>query len=135
MLLANQKDVFPILNATDSIFNNLLNSRDMSVGEIPVEIFEQYESWLIKAYIPGLTKKDIHIKVKSDNIIYVSAVRPRPENLYLTELEYGEISASVKLGSFSLVKKEDVKAEYKDGVIYITVSKQPDSMPYTIDIE
>ena len=119
----------------DALLNQLIDGKDFASGQIPVELFENKDSWLIKAYLPGLKKEDIHIKVKSANIVYITAVREKPDNLYLSELEYGEMSASIKLGSLSFVKSEHVKAEYKDGVLNLKVLKHPDCIPYTIEIE
>lgn len=131
----------PMLSPIDRLQKSMLDGifdyhKDLGSLQIPIEVFEKEEAWIIKAYAPGLSKEDMHINVKRGNVLYITAVRPKPiDKPYLTEVEYGEMEASVKLGSVSHVKKENIKAEYKDGILYITVTKDPDALPFHVEIE
>ena len=118
----------------DGVFD--FHLKDLASLQIPIEVFEEEKAWLIKAYAPGLSKEDMHINVKRGNILYITAVRPKPINKpYLSEIEYGEMEAVVKLGSVSDVKRENIKAEYDQGVLNIIVTKDPDALPFNVEIE
>lgn len=119
----------------DGIFP-FYGTKDLATLQIPLEVFEKENAWMIKAYAPGLSKEDMHINVKGGNVLYITAVRPKPiDKPYLSEIEYGEMEAAVKLGSVSHVKKENIKAEYKEGILHVTVTKDPDALPFQVEIE
>lgn len=108
--------------------------KDLSALQIPLEIFQKEDHWLIKAYVPGVAKEDIHVDVEGGKLS-ISAVRPKPEDkVYLTEVEYGEMKTKVCVSGLSYIKKESVSAEYKDGVLYLVVKKDVDSLPYKVEI-
>lgn len=90
---------------------------------------------MIKAYLPGVAKEDIHVDVEAGKLS-ISAVRPKPEDkVYLSEIEYGEMKTKVCVSGLSHIKKESVSASYIDGVLHLTVTKDIDSLPYTVEIE
>ena len=108
--------------------------KDISALQIPLEIFQKEDHWLVKAYVPGVAKEDIHVDVDGGKLV-ISAVRPKPEDkVYLTEVEYGEMKTKVCVSGLSYIKKESVSASYTDGVLCIVVKKDVDALPYKVEI-
>jgi HSP20 family protein len=133
MLLTHGSNTYNTLSELDKLFSKAINKN--SDLEIPLEIFEKDSSWLIKAYVPGINKEDIHVDVVHGKLT-ISAIRHKPEDkLYLSEIEYGKLEASVKLVSMSYIEKDMLSAKHENGVLYITVQKPSNSLPYQIEIE
>ncbi|MCX7747403.1 MAG: Hsp20/alpha crystallin family protein, partial [Clostridia bacterium] len=80
---------------------------------------------VVKAEIPGITKEDLNVYV-DENSIRLSGQSKRDneykdENIYRTERYYGSFSRTIPLPVE--IKSEQAKAEYKDGILSITVPK------------
>ena len=120
------------LSNIDEIFDTW--RKDMTCLQIPLEVFHKDDHWLVKAYIPGVSKDNIHVDVENGRVA-ISAVRPKPEDkIYLSEIEYGELKAKVNVSGLTHIKKENVSASYDQGVLSIVIKKDADSVPYTVEI-
>lgn len=124
-----------IRNDLHKLFTDNSLGRDYSSLGIPIEVFDQDTSWLVKAYLPGVKKEDVNLDVENGRL-YISAVRHRPEQkIYLSEIEYGKMESVVKLTSTSYLEKDNISAKYIEGVLHITIGKPTNSIPYKVEIE
>nr|MBP7322380.1 Hsp20/alpha crystallin family protein [Deltaproteobacteria bacterium] len=86
---------------------------------------------------PGVKKEDVTIEIK-DTVLTLSGERKqegevKKENYHRIERVYGKFTRSFTLpGS---VKIEGVHAQYKDGVLEITLPKAEKAKPKSIPIE
>jgi len=90
-----------------------------------VDIFEEGGDVVIKAELPGIKKEDIDVKL-TDNTITISGEKKKEEkvekkNYYWMERSYGSFSRS--FGLPSEVQTDKVKAQFKDGILEIRVTK------------
>jgi HSP20 family protein len=91
-----------------------------------VDVYETANEVVLKAEIPGISKENLNIYI-DENSIRLSGETKRDEefkddNVYRTERVYGSFSRTIPLPVE--VKSEQAKAEYKDGVLKITVPKE-----------
>ena len=101
-----------------------------------VDIYDHDEKIVIKAELPGVDKKDIHIDVK-DGVLTLSGERSyenevKEENYHLKERAWGEFHRS-----FSLPEGMDhdkISADYKDGVLKMEIPKPEEKKPKKISI-
>src|SRR5574337_1836144 len=88
----------------------------------PLDISETDENIIVKAEIPGIEPKDIDISVSGDTLTIKGEKKTEKEekrkNYHFMERTYGNFSRSVVLPMS--VKFEQVKAEYKKGILEIT---------------
>ncbi|HEX4952976.1 MAG TPA: Hsp20/alpha crystallin family protein [Thermoanaerobaculia bacterium] len=101
-----------------------------------VDVKETPEAFMIHAELPGLTKEDIHITME-DNVLRLSGERKfekkeEKDNYHRIERAYGAFSRSFTLGTGVLADK--VKAEFKDGMLMITVPKAEEVKPRRIQV-
>ena len=94
-----------------------------------VDVYETKENVVIKAEVPGVAKEDLHIDM-DENSIRLSGQTKRDqefkdEDVYRSERFYGSFSRVIPLPAE--VKSDEAKAEYKDGILKITVPKQESS--------
>jgi len=100
------------------------------------DIYEEGDSIVVKAELPGVEKSDIDVQVEN-NLLTLSGDRKRDkevksENLYRTERFYGSFSRSFTLPV--TVDTEKILAEYKDGVLTVTLPKVDAAKPRRIKV-
>src|SRR5437762_12864414 len=101
-----------------------------------VDIFENDNEVVFKAELPGMNAKDIDVKLET-NILTLKGERrfekeTKEENYHRIEREYGTFSRSFALPT--AVNGEKVAAEYKDGVLKVTLPKKAEIKPKPIKI-
>ena len=100
------------------------------------DIYEEGDSIIVKAELPGVEKSDIDVQVEN-NVLTLRGERKRDkevksENLYRTERYYGAFSRSFTLPV--TVDTEKIRAEYKDGVLQVTLPKVEEAKPRRIQV-
>jgi HSP20 family protein len=91
----------------------------------PVDIYETGDKIILKAEIPGVNRKDVSLEVH-ENVITLKGERRfaknlREENYHRMERFYGTFQRVFSLPN--VVDKGEVTANFKDGVLEITVPK------------
>lgn len=88
-----------------------------------VDVFEKDNRLVTKVDLPGIKKEDVKVEV-SDGQLMISGerrseVEEKKENFYRCERGFGSFYRSVPLPDG--VKLEDVKAQFADGVLEVSV--------------
>ncbi len=101
-----------------------------------VDIFETENSIVLKAELPGIDPKDVEVRVE-DNTLYLKGERKfeketKDENYHRVERSYGSFARSFSLPNS--IDADKVVAEYKDGVLNLTLPKREEAKPKTIRI-
>lgn len=102
-----------------------------------IDVSETEDEIIVKADIPGVKPEDIEINLV-DNVLTIKGEKKREkeekkENFYRVERYYGTFMRSIQIPSE--VDVEKIKAQYKDGVLKVTLPKKPESKGKTIKIE
>ncbi|MDO6354956.1 MULTISPECIES: Hsp20/alpha crystallin family protein [unclassified Caloramator] len=91
-----------------------------------VDVFEDEKEVKVVAEIPGISKDDIDITVYDDSVRITGEVKRsselKEENIRRSERFYGKFTRTVPLPSE--VKSDEARADYKDGVLTITIPKR-----------
>jgi HSP20 family protein len=101
-----------------------------------VDIYEQDHNIVIKAELPGVDPKDVDIRMEN-NVLTIKGERKldnevKKENYHRVERAYGVFTRSFTLPS--VVDPGSIKAEFKDGVLRITLPKREEAKPKQIQI-
>jgi HSP20 family protein len=101
-----------------------------------VDIFEDENSIVLKAELPGLDPKDVEVRVE-DNTLYLKGERKferevKEENYHRIERSYGSFARSFSLPNS--IESEKVDANYKDGVLTLTLPKREEAKPKAVKI-
>ena len=126
----------------DHIFHRYFHS-DMPLRESVSHIVprlnaeETEDAFNISVELPGMNKEDIEITFQ-DNILTISGEKKKSEDkedkkFYHSERYFGKLSRSI--GIASGVKLDEISAEYKNGVLNITIPKTEEAKPKKIDIK
>ena len=137
------KDVFNLRHHVNSLFDDFLFPTRNSMGEEgmwkwnpAVDIFEDGDSIVVKAEIPGMSKDNITVDVK-DRVLTLKGERSadnevKEDNYFRRERTYGRFERAFTLPAD--VKADDIKAEYTDGVLKVIVPKPEVSKPKQITV-
>ena len=103
---------------------------------LPLDVIEQGDNFLVKASIPGIDPKDLEITLENDVLCIKGETKSEKEEnterYHLRERRVGRFGRTV---SFPMrVNGEAVNADYKDGVLTLTVPKAEEVKPRRINI-
>ena len=101
-----------------------------------VDIYEDEQNIFVKAEIPGVDRESISVDVK-DRVLTLRGERKHANEVnedryYRRELTYGGFERAFTLPE--AVSIDDIKAEYKAGVLKITVPKPEERLPKQISV-
>jgi HSP20 family protein len=102
-----------------------------------VDIYETADSIVLKAELPGVDPKDVDVRIE-ENRLYLKGERRfekevKEENYHRVERSYGSFARSFALPNS--IAADKVTAEYKDGVLSLTLPKREEAKPKAIKVE
>lgn len=101
-----------------------------------VDIYESADAVELLIDLPGVDKKDVQVSIADSTLHLSGERRPVYENrdaYHRVECNYGSF-----LRSFSLpanIDSSNINAQYRDGVLHLTLPKRPESKPKQIQID
>ena len=127
----------------DDLFEGLLSprrvSRSVEGALVPaIDVSENDSEYKIRAEIPGVKKEDLHVSVQ-DGVLTINAEskyedeEKKEGRVIRQERRYGKFVRSMRLGKD--VDSSKVKAEYKDGVLELSLPKVEEVKPKKISID
>lgn len=96
-----------------------------------VEVIQNNDNYKVKVQLPGIKKDNIEVEVDNDFMTICAQTHEEKEekqqeehNLryHTSEFRYGKYQRTISFDQ--PIKAEDATAEYKDGILTITVPKQ-----------
>jgi HSP20 family protein len=101
-----------------------------------VDIYEKDGTIVLKAELPGIEPKDVDVRVEN-NILTLKGERRfeaevQQESYQRVERAYGAFSRSFTLPT--VVDTDNIKAEFKDGVLRMSLPKKEEAKPKQISI-
>jgi len=140
---------FRELLSTQDRFNQLFNqtfsqffgpeSRELSKGSWApaVDIYETGNNLVIKAELPGIDPKDVEVRVENGTLTINGERKIEKDvnegNYHRVERSYGSFVRSFNLPP--TISTDNVLAEYKDGVLTLTMAKREEAKPKSIKIQ
>ncbi len=129
-------DIFD-LDRFDRFIERFFEDTAEDVKVPAVDIREEKDKYIIEAELPGLTEKDVEVKVEN-NVLTISSKKEETKE----ESKKGYIRKERKsfsfTRSFSLPENTDVDkitAHFKNGILNIEVPKAPESQPKIIEVK
>ncbi len=122
------------------LFSDLFDNAFATVtGEVwpRVDIEETDDAYLIKAELPGMKKEDVAVEIHN-NVLSISGERKETREEKSKNVHRRESFVGTFCRNFSLpdqVSVEKVDAEFKDGVLRLTIPKSEERKPRKIAIK
>ena len=102
-----------------------------------VNVEEADDKFMLTAELPGMTKDDINIDVV-DNVLTIGGEKKderddKEKNFHIVERCYGEFKRTFTLPD--TVDDEKIEAEFKDGILRVTIPKVEQPKPKEIKVK
>ena len=132
--LSNLQDQFNRL--FNESFRNHADESAMTAWAPAVDIYETPNELVVKADLPEVDEKDIDVRVEN-NLLTIRGERKfeksvSEDNYLRVERTYGTFSRSFSLPN--TVNPEAIAAEYKNGVLKVTLPKREESKPRQVKV-
>ena len=101
-----------------------------------VDVSETADNFEVRAELPGVAKDDLHVSVK-DNLLTLSGEKRQEkvddtQNYRRVERRYGNFQRKFALPPE--VETDDIKAEFSDGVLTLSIPKPEAAKPTEVPI-
>jgi HSP20 family protein len=127
-----------LLDTASTWFDDLFTGPTLGGSSLPaVDIRETEEAYLMEVELPGLTDKDVELKL-DNNLLTLSSAKEEKKDEKKNGYVLRERKASKFSRSFVLpegIEKEKIAAEFKHGVLHVTFPKAPTAKPKTIEVK
>ena len=122
----------------NGFFRTPLTHRSVRKARIPaVDVAETDTAYQVKAELPGIRKEDLDVTV-DDGVLTIKAEHNDNQEqteygqLIRQERSYEKFARSLRLGAN--VDEETITAEYRDGVLHITLPKAKEVQPRKVEV-
>ncbi|KNF07714.1 molecular chaperone [Gottschalkia purinilytica] len=117
-----RNDVFDFFNEMEK---NFMQSFNNEFFNFKTDIVEKEDKFILEAELPGFNKENIDVKV-DDNKLTISAkqdtsTEENKDNYVRKERRYGSFVRSFDVSN---VKVDDIKADYKNGILTLELPKK-----------
>lgn len=128
-MLKNSKRWAPI-NEVENLIDRFFNSYQQYAGEegminMPVELIERDNNFIMKVMVPGMKKEDISIEASEDQVNILGECKAdydeEKDLIHRAEFCIGRFSRTLSLPQ--KIDHQKVKAEYKDGILTLLLPK------------
>ncbi len=97
-----------------------------------VDIYEDENSIVLKAELPGMRKEDINIEVTKDSLSITGERKFEKKKYVRVERPYGPFARTFAINT--PFDASAVKASYKDGILELIVPKSEEVKPKKIEV-
>lgn len=133
------RENFGLESQVNRMFNELLGrtqESNLTSWAPAVDIMENEHELVVKADLPDIKPEELDIRVEN-NILTIRGERKfekkvDEKNYLRVERSYGSFARSFSLAN--TVNSEAIKADYKDGVLSLTIPKREEAKPKQIKV-
>ena len=120
----------------ESAFPRRSDNSALTTWAPAVDIYETENELVVKADLPEVSEKDLDVRVEN-NMLSIRGERKfekkvEEENYLRVERTYGTFSRSFSLPN--TISTEAIKADYKNGVLTVTLPKRAESKPKQVKV-
>ena len=121
----------------DRVFDRYFGDFDHSAGWPAVDVREDDDNYLVEVELPGLSEKDVEVKVENSVLTIASrkdeSREEKDEGYIRKERRHYSFSRSFSLPDN--VDVEKITANFKNGLLDIAVPKAPAAKPKLIEVK
>src|ERR1051326_450858 len=122
----------------DRVHNGFFNGTASELERVspPVDVVEDDDAYRFTVEVPGLKADSLEVKVE-DEALVINAERnertwAKDARVHRAERQHGPIRRAFRLPDDA--GHDGIKANYKDGVLEITVAKRPEAKAVKIEV-
>ncbi len=127
-----------LLDNVSTWFDDFFGAPSLGGSTVPaVDVRESETDYVMEVELPGLTEKDVEVKL-DNNLLTISSAKEEKKEEKKNGYILRERKASRFSRSFVLpesVDREKIGAEFKNGILHLTFPKVPAAQPKTIEVK
>jgi HSP20 family protein len=104
--------------------------------DVPIDLEETDKEVSVRAEIPGVSADDLQLSIQGNALVISGEKKESSEKhdggYYFQERRFGSFRREVPLPT--AVDADNVRAEYKDGVLQVTLNKSQEALPKRIAV-
>lgn len=134
-LVRYEPTTLSLLNSFDRLFDGMFDDRAVSVPAVDVR--ETDNGWSMEVDLPGLTEKDVEVKL-DNNLLTISSRKEEKKEEKKNGYLLRERRSSSFCRSFVLpedVDREKIEASFANGVLSLSFPKVPAAQPKKIEVK
>lgn len=139
--IPERRSMWGLFNDFDEMFDDFRRPghRDSGGAFLPaVDVNENEDAYHIRVDLPGVKKDDLDISFQDDMLTINAETRQEKKEekegrVIRQERRYGKFVRSMHLGD--AVEVDNIKADYKDGVLDLVLPKAEKVKPRKIDVQ
>jgi HSP20 family protein len=137
----NSSELGSFRDTIDSFFNDFLNSSPLSLYESEwkpsVDVTDEGSSYRVSADLPGLSEKDLKVNIEK-GVLSIEGEKSessetKEKNYLVSERRFGSFKRSIRLPED--IRQDEISAEFKNGVLSVSVPKSERTESKKIDIK
>ncbi len=137
-LIRYSPNALDLLDNVSSWFDDMFTEPVFGRSGVPaVDIKETDSEYLMEVELPGLSEKDVEVKL-DNNLLTISSAKEEKKE----EKKNGYIMRERKSSSFARsfvlpegIDREKISAQFKDGVLNLAFPKTPAAKPKMIEVK
>jgi len=127
----NERNVSPFNSYFDNIVRNFFENEDNYEPvplekKMPIDMVEYEDKFEVIANLPGIKKENVKISINDNELVIMASQDEKSEEqkgtLYRSERYQGNYLRTIYLNDFS--DKEGIKANFENGVLYLSIPKK-----------
>jgi HSP20 family protein len=133
------REVQALQNRVNSLFRDINGESDPLAAASfapPVDIYEDDKKVVLKLEVPGIDEKDLDVRMENHTLTVKGERKmekeEKEENFHRIERRYGSFFRAFTLPS--TVDAEHIKADYRNGVLNVELTKKPEAQPKQIKV-
>ncbi len=133
------REVQTLQNRVNSLFRDMNGENDPLAAASfapPVDIYEDDKKVVLKLEVPGIDEKDLDVRMENHTLTVKGERKmekeEKEENFHRIERRYGSFFRAFTLPS--TVDAEHIKADYRNGVLKVELTKKPEAQPKQIKV-
>jgi HSP20 family protein len=131
------KSFRPFYRGLEGVFDDTAATATNGTWHPSVDVYENENAYVLKAELPGVNKEDIKLDINNNTLTLKGEKKfeekTEKENYVRIERSYGSFTRTFMLPD--KVDTENIKANYKDGVLEIVLPKKEEAKPKEIKVE
>jgi len=137
-LIRYNPNTVDLLDNVSRWFDDFVSEPFFGTGNVPaVDVRETDGEYLMEVELPGLTEKDVEVKLEK-SLLTISSSKEQSKE----EKKNGYVMRERRQSHFSRsfvlpegIDSEKIAAEFKNGVLNLTFPKAPAAKPKTIEVK
>lgn len=133
-------DIVNVRDTMDRMLDNYFGRSPVAFegyGVVDLDLYQTDNDVVVEASIPGIDPEDINISVAGEVLTIKGEVKQEKEtkeaDYHIKERRYGSFSRSITLPTQIVAEK--AAADFKNGILKLTLPKAEDVKPKTITVK